>query len=230
MKIRQSSRSWFWVLPFVAFIGGYLVVRLFFSPTYTHIPLLVGLPLAEAVKCASQNYLCVHVAAEKVDEDLKPGTVISQTPFAHQKAKQRQIVYLVTSKKPDLQKAPSLCGKPHEQAVQELSRLGLTYKIITLQMQAPSDIVIAQQPEPEQPLNGPLVLYRAAYQRPIILPDFRTKLVSDVQAFLAYHGMPCTVLPLGHVPVNAVVEQQRPLPGTIVSRVQSPTIQLARSN
>lgn len=230
MSIRYTSRSWFWILPFVAFIGGYSAIRLFFASACTQVPAMVGLTLAEAAKIASQHHLCIQVVAEKVDEDLKPGVVISQTPLAFQQAKQRQIVYLVISKKPDMQKAPAICGKLQEQAIQELVHRGIPYKIITLQMQGSPAIVMAQQPAPGQPLAGSLILYRAESQRQVILPDFRAKLVSDVQSFLERHNIPYELQPQGEVPYNAVVEQQRPLPGTIISRVQPPTIQLARSN
>ena len=226
MKLKNQSISLFWTLPFVAFLCGYLLTRTLFCPPTVQVPFLVGLPLAQAAKIASDQQLSIQIIAEKIDTDLKPGTIISQKPQANQTAKHYQIIYLVTAKQPEPKKTPELTGKSVAEITQELNQAGINFKTISLPLNTSLTQVITQYPEAGQQLIEPILVYTAQYTPLYIIPDFKTKPLAEVLTFLETYHIPSTVTynqPNAH---SYTVEQQRPLAGTLISLQQAPTIQL----
>jgi len=222
--MKKKVFSLFWLIPFAAFVGGYFATRLLFSVSKVPVPLLVGLSLESGIKRASDNQLSVQIIAEKTDSDLQPGTIISQKPLEHQIARQHQVIYIVTAKRPETKKTPDLCGKACEEAAQELEKAGISYKIITLSLSS-AKTIIAQWPAPHEPLMEPIKLYNAQQQESFIIPDLSTRPLAEVVSFLEKHQIPTQIT--YREPAEAYqVDQQRPLAGTIISLVNPPTIQL----
>lgn len=226
MKTKSQVASFFWLIPFAAFIGGYFLARTFCSSHKIPVPRLVGLPLAQGAKLASDNKLSIQIIAEKSDPDIQSGTIISQKPHAQQTAKPHQVIYVVTAKHPEQKKAPDVQGKPIEQITHNLTDTGIPYKIISLPINGASTIIIAQYPAAQQPLTEQLILYTTQYQQTFIIPDFRNKPLADVIAFLEKHLIPATVTYDHPNKTDYRIDQQRPLAGTLISLQQPPTIQL----
>lgn len=226
MNIKNKSISIIWLFPFAAFICGYLLTRSFCMTKTVSIPALIGLTIEYGAKLASDNQLGIQIIAEKYDPDLQPGTIINQKPHAHQTARQHQLIYVVIAKHPETKKTPDLQGKTIEQAVQELKKSGLNHKIILLPIESKSVLILTQQPQAQQPILEPIFLYTTARSQSYVLPDLRTKPLEQVQVFLEKHELPTTITYDRPHAKAYTVEQQRPLPGTIFSEHQKPTIQL----
>jgi len=223
--MKKKFFSLFWLIPFAAFVCGYFATRLLFSVSNVPVPRLVGLSLETGIKRASDNQLSVQIIAEKIDPDLQPGTIISQKPLEHQIARQHQVIYIVTAKRPETKKTPALCGKSSEEATQELTKMGISCKIITLPLASFSTAIIAQWPAAQEPLIEPIKLYTAQQQELFIIPDLSARPLPEVLSFLEKNNIPAQVT-YRESAESYQVEQQRPLAGTIISLANPPTLQL----
>jgi len=79
-KVRNFLFSFIWIVPFLAFIAGYQVVRLLTHTQTVYVPSVLGLHLTDAIRRLSADQLNVRILAEKEDPDLDEGMIISQTP------------------------------------------------------------------------------------------------------------------------------------------------------
>jgi beta-lactam-binding protein with PASTA domain len=226
MNIRRSFPSFLWLLPFAAFICGYLLVRSLCSTKNVAVPSLVGLNIQTGIKRASEQQLGIQIIAEKYDPDLQPGTIINQKPHANQTARQHQLIYVVVARGADPKIMPDVRGKPIEEATRELQKTGATVKNISLPIGASSQLIVAQTPEARQLLNDSATVYQADKKQSFVLPDFRGKSVEQVQDFLERHQLPATLTYDRPRAPAYIIAQQRPLPGTIFLESQPPTIQL----
>jgi beta-lactam-binding protein with PASTA domain len=226
MKKIQQFQSLWWLIPFIAFSGGYFFTRSMFSVKKVAVPRLVGLSLEQGLQRASDAQLSVQIIAEKPDIDLQPGTIISQRPLEHQIAREHQVIYIVIAQRPPIKKTPTVQGHPLDQAIQELSKASIAYQVISLPLQTTSSLVIAQAPAPQEPLVEPLRLYTSHDQQWYILPDFTNQPLADVLSFLEKHKISAQVTYQETLAPSYCVDQQRPLAGTLISLNNSPTIQL----
>ncbi len=227
MNIKNKPISLVWLLPFAAFVAGYLLTRSFCIRKTVTVPAIIGLSLDDGIKRASDNQLGLQIIAEKQNPDLSPGTIINQKPHAQQTAREHQLIYVVIAKHPDKKKTPDLRGKTINEAIIEIQKKGLNHKIIYVPIIPKSALVIAQQPEAQEPMTQePITLYLPTHENVYILPDFRSKPLEQVTTFLEKHELPA-IINYDRLHAHAyVVEQQRPLPGTIFFPHQKPTIQL----
>ena len=198
-------------------------------------PCLVGKSLYEAVGILSENNLNPRLMAEKEDPDLPAGTVISQSPRTHQKIKPHQSVFLLLSKKPPAQFAPSLVHMPTDSITQKLTGSGLRNKNYALPSHYPKNSCITQIPNTQEPLEkNTVTLYiSAGTDKPVIWPDFINKPLEQVKEFLEYrdiqphivHSLPVKI---HHDCAHCTITDQRPLPGSLImlDKQHPPYVQL----
>jgi len=220
----MTLKSFLWTVPFLSFLSGYYLLSQLYHIESIKTPPVVGLTLAQAFEILSDNNLNPRLLAQKEDLDLPEGTVLSQNPAAHDSIKPNQTIYLVTSRKPAKNQTPHLLGKTVETITLELANLGIRNKAYYLASSTPIGVCIGQQPNPGELLddNKMITYISAGNTKPVVLPNFKNKPVSDVLEFLKGHNIPVTVTHLvppayGHdCRGTCVVTDQRPLAGSII--------------
>jgi beta-lactam-binding protein with PASTA domain len=166
----------------------------------------------------------LRVITQKEEADLEEGTILSQTPAAGTKIKAHQSLYVVIAKKPENKKAPSII-RMKKDAIQTLcNKQDMQVKYYNLASNWPKGTCFAQWPPQDHPLDtNQLIAYISSpTNKPIIWPNLKNKPLGDVIAFLQEHGIEPTVTHTyahahSQIPPNALVVDQRPLAGTILT-------------
>ena len=155
------SKNILWLVPFICFLSGYMIVRSLFHINTISTPSVVGKHLYEAFALLSNQHLNVRLLAQKEDADLPNGTVINQVPSPGQMVKPRQTVFLALSKQPPIPIAPQLIGKHYQTIKNEIRSAKLRFKAYFLESPYPANTCIAQMPSPHKSLSDNiLIVYR----------------------------------------------------------------------
>lgn len=213
-------------LPFFAFAIGYYAVSFIFKSKTITAPALVGKPIDKAVTLLSDHNLNVRIVGTKSDTDLPEGTIVSQTPTAGLKIKENQTMYVVVAKKPAALLSPDLKGKTLSAAHHIAQDLCITLKSHAIPCDSSPDNCIAQFPAAGQELeNNNLIVYiSTSSSKPVIMPQCKDMLVTEVVSFLQLHGITPTILhthsellSAHHQCTSCKVIDQRPLAGSLVT-------------
>lgn len=220
-----SLKNKLWVLPFVAFLGGYLLMSGRISKRTFQAPLLVGKTISQAIIITSDFDLNTRIVAQKEDAELPAGTIVNQTPLAGTKIKPHQTMYLVISHKPNLQKAPHLLDKPLQEIITVCEHRGLTCNNYHIASARPSNTCIAQLPAPGQDMHDKqiLIYLSAGLQTPIIWPSFKGKTVGQVKEFFQNKEYIPTFISLNGIEIheNCRVIDQHPQAGTLINKKEN---------
>jgi len=212
----------------MSFFIGYFIAELFFGSKPITVPKLVGTSITQGIRQLSTQKLNIRIVAEKEDPDLPEGTIISQKPSPNQSIKAQQAIFIVISKKPHHKKTPHLLNKTFEQAKNELIKQGIKYKEFSIDSHAPKNMIIAQYPAPEEPINGPICLYKAVSpEQKFIFPILKNRPLEEVKEFLERFNITPTITYKNQKATqSANITEQRPLPGTLISLKHPPHVQL----
>lgn len=213
-RVKQFLVSFVWVVPFIAFIAGYLLVRgLTHTETIT-VPAIMGLHLTDAIRTLSSDSLNVRILAEKEDPDLHEGMILSQTPEPGTLVKPHQSIFLVITCKPLKPQAPTLLGTTLSQAQVRARNASITLKTYTLESPIPQGRVIAQSVMPRRDVKeNSLTIYTSKGSTPLrIFPQLKGKKPDEVTSFFGLYDIPVSV----KGPHNKVIKDQRPLAGTLI--------------
>lgn len=223
--MHKLLRNLLWFLPFFAFAIGYYAISFVFKSKTIATPALVGKSIEKAVTLLSERNLNIRIVGNKPDADLPDGTIISQTPSAGSKIKENQTLYVVVAKKPASIIAPNLKNKMISAAHKIAEDMGFVLKIHTIPSDLAKDVCVAQLPTAGQELeNNALMVYASAGNtKPVIMPSFKDKSVSEVISFLQLHSITPTILHTNAELVSAnhqcnecIVIDQRPIAGSLV--------------
>lgn len=124
------------------------------------VPDVVGLPLSDAEIVLRRDGLSSVVVAEKHDEEIEAGLVLSQEPEAGEAVKQGREIKIVASLGPELVAVPDLLYKQFREADLLLKVKGLDFGNLTYEYNKDHDegIIISQSPGPStQVSRGTLV-------------------------------------------------------------------------
>jgi beta-lactam-binding protein with PASTA domain len=215
-------KKFLWVIPFLSFLGGYLIMSFIYQPRSAKTPTIIGKSVQQALNLAASQGLSLRLLAEREEPDIPAGTILSQNPLPNTHIKAHQSIACVVSKKTE-QQVPNLIGKSENDIINELASLKIDYTFHRVASQTPAGICIAQNPRAGSSLNSKkIVLYLSqgsAYH--YIFPDFRQKDIDEVKNFLA--SKPVTIQishlleqPEDHTCSQCIVSDQRPRPGTVV--------------
>ncbi len=226
-----------WTLPFICFIGTYLALSFVFTAPTLPTPSLIGKQLPEAFTILSNHNLNPRILREQVDNDVPAGTILSQTPYAGQKIKQHQQIFITVSKKADKILAPNIVGKLFTHVEEQLKNSGIRYKIYHLTSKKPTGTIIAQIPEAGIPLeqNNMILYVSLGNKRHVICPEFHNRSVQEVVHFLATYNIKpelyhTHLMREGHVCKECKVIAQQPLAGSILDLEKGVTVQLKVSD
>ncbi len=213
-----------WLLPFLGFIIGYGGISYFHTNKIVKTPALVGKTIEKSVAILSACNLNIRIIDHKSDSDLPEGTIVSQTPAAGKSIKENQTIYVVTAQKPAAITMPNFYNKSASQITAELEKLGLQAKFYALPADNPHDRCIAQYPSPGNELQAnTITIYTAGDCKPMIMPNFKGKLLDEVVEFLSLHGITPTILQAqqstapGMYNHQPVILDQRPVAGSLVT-------------
>lgn len=220
-KVNMFDKNLLWILPFLFFIAGYVMMsRLFYQPTIA-IPSVVGKPLDVAFSILSAQQLTIQLLDQKEDATLVDSTVLSQIPMPGQQAKHRQTVFLSISKQPAPAVTPSFVGKQLPAIEKEARAQKFRLKTYFLSSVYPTNQCIAQIPMPQEHIpDATVIVYISkGNTKEIIWPNFKHKPIQDVIDFLKHHAItPQIVTPLTTPDdQHTMVIDQRPLAGSIIS-------------
>lgn len=220
----RKLAPYLWIIPFLSFLGGYLLLSYYYRAKSIATPNLIGKPLDKALLLLNEYNLLVRVIEKREDSDLAEGIIVNQIPTAGQTIKTNQVMYVTITQKKGKPPIPNFCGTTKEYAQEIAHTYGLNLLLYSLETEAPENICLAQSPMP-QTLSGdmPVRLYVAHYtQKPVIMPNFKGKTVDDVVSFLSLHDITPTILSASsNTQSDALVVDQRPLPGSLVTFNQS---------
>ncbi len=214
----MKIKNYLWAAPFISFFAGYLLLERISHVEQLEAPSIVGTQLQKAVAELSAKNLNLRLIAQKQDQDLPQGTILSQTPSAGQKIKPHQALYVVISKKPQKIAAPLLLNKTSTVIERELEAVGIRTKSYALPSPRPVHTCIAQLPGPGMQLDeGNIITYRSSgNHKPVLMPDLKGKTVSEVTEFLQRYNVTIDVIQTSNTEnQNDIITDQRPLAGSI---------------
>jgi beta-lactam-binding protein with PASTA domain len=221
----MSLKNALWILPFMGFLGGYIILDMLFAPEFIDTPSVVGTNINQAVSILCQYNLNLRLLTSQENSLLEQGTILSQTPIAGQKIKENQAVYVVVSCKPPKIKTPDFTDKTVQEIQNELGQKKMNAKIYYLQSTYPQDKCFAQFPQPNTDLNETqkIIIYIAQEsKKPHIMPNFKGKRVNEITDLLATYTAHITVLHYPPVAQDHVcactITEQRPIAGSLIHK------------
>lgn len=225
-------KRFLWILPFIAFLAGYYLISRFAAIHEFACPRLIGLPIQQAVSTLSDHHLNARIMAEKEDQDLTPGTVLSQNPPPNQRVKPHQSIFLVLSKKTHLA-TPLVVGKLWKDIQPELTHQNIRVKTYELESKTPPGTCIGQSPSAGTPLEDKkMIIYLSSSStQNLILPTLTGHPVLSVIEALTAHQIPYTIhhthiTQTPHTCDSCIVIDQKPLAGSSINPNKPPHITL----
>jgi len=186
-------------------------------------PHLVGQQVHTILPLITQYNLNLRVIDQKEEPDLPEGIILNQTPSAGTMIKSNQPLFIVTTKKPVVARAPRCVGIQSDELHTQLQESGIHPRMYHLPHPYPEKICFAQSPQPDEPLDkNRLILYiSSGNNKPIIWPHFIDMPLHDVITFLdEYHIKPHIIgdsLYNNHENSEYIVVDQRPFAGTLLT-------------
>ena len=147
-----------YVLSFVlmGLLSGYLAFKILSFSKTVEVPDLRGKTLFEANDLLSKKGLNLKVEGEDFDSTVVQGRIMRQDVPPASKVKEQRGIKVFLSKGPRVWSLPDLTGQTIEEAELAVNSLGLSIqKIIrTHSSTVAKDVIIAQRPLPDEPLEG----------------------------------------------------------------------------
>ena len=214
-----------WILPFLSFLAGYLLLQRMTSVDQVQVPALVGKQLQNAVAALSEKNLNLRFITQKSDPDLPHGTILSQTPSAGKKIKPHQAIHVVISKKPEKLAAPMLINKSITAIEKELALQSIRNKTYSVSSKKPINSCIAQFPAPGTPLeeNKVVTYLSCGNQKQLLMPNLQGKPISEATEFLNRYNVQVEIQKSSQKKYNSksgannIIINQRPLAGSFVT-------------
>ena len=214
-----------WILPFLSFFAGYLLLQRVTNVDQLEAPALVGKQLQSVVATLSEKNLNLRFITQKEDPDLPHGTILSQTPAAGRNVKPHQAIHVVISQKPEKFAAPLLINKSITAIQKELGLQNIRNKSYPVASNKPINSCIAQFPAPGTPLeDNKIVTYLSSgNQKQLLMPDLRGRSAPEVAAFLKKQNVEMEILHSKDPKKNhmhdqdRIIANQRPLAGAFMT-------------
>jgi len=221
----MEIKNYIWIIPFVSFLSGYILLAKIFTTEKFPTPSIVGTQILQAVTTLSNHNLNIRFIAQKNDPDLPQGTVLSQTPHAGKNIKPRQSVYVVISKKPPKTRCPNLVNQPIDSIIKIVEEKNIRNKSYLLPGQHPNSFCIAQSPTQSTLLkeNSVITYISCGNKKSVLLPNLKNKKVFEIVDFLKNYPVKIEIVHSKQYKSDdtdcqdKTVIDQRPLAGSIVT-------------
>ena len=215
------------------FVGSfYITMHLAFTGREVTVPELTGKTVEDARAELTRADLYLEATAERYDEQVARGMVISQDPRAGATTKRNRKVRVLVSLGPAQVSIPEVRGQSLRSSQIALRRESLSVGHVTSVHDAKtlSDVVIAQRPSPEEGATGLTVvggkgrvdlLVSQGRPDPIyVMPDLSRRSLSEVTSFAQRAGLRLGAVRREKIPgvKRGTVARQSPEAGYPVGR------------
>ncbi len=145
----------FFVLAGVGVLSAFAVVALLLRQEEVRVPDLTGQDIVTTIDTLSQQGLHLKVERREPHPSYPRDTVLSQTPAGGATIKKGRPVRVVVSQGPSEMQAPKLVGENYRKAEMMIRQAGFfpADQSRVSSMEVPRDMVIAQDPPAETPLE-----------------------------------------------------------------------------
>lgn len=222
-----------WLLPFVGFLGGYIIAYLILHKTDFPTPNIMGKSVSDAVDILSSNRLGLRLLSKEVNSTLKEGTIVKQIPSPSQKIRPNQHVFAVVTTKQQQVLVPDFFGKKNKEVVGKINQLGLEAKIVYVHSPYTNDVCIAQHPAAGQPLPKKkfLVYFSAGKPTEVVVPSLQGQAFKDIEKGLGSSNVRVEIIHTKSVGPDhrcdeCIVVDQYPKAGTFIDSAQGIQLQL----
>jgi len=181
------------------------------GPERHAVPAVAAMSVADATQAVTDASLTVGGTTQAYDPKIATGAVVTATPAPGTKLKRGQAVTLIVSKGPAPVPLPSFVGKPADQTVAALTKLGLkSTSTSAYSKTVPSGSVVSTSPKAGTPLpKGSSVALVVSKGPPlVVVPDLYRTAEADARTTLTGLGFKVVVsYPIGFTPFGRVVRQ-----------------------
>ncbi|GAB4405974.1 MAG: hypothetical protein OHK0032_00730 [Thermodesulfovibrionales bacterium] len=210
-------------------VSGYLAFKLLSFSRTVEVPDLRGKTLLEANSLLNKRGLYLKVEGEDHDPAVAPGNIARQDIPPGNKVKEQRGIKVILSKGPKVLFVPEFTGMSIEEAESVAAKSGLRVSRI---LRVHSDVVekdriIAQRPNPEEPIQGELSIVVSAgpYSSIYYCPDFSNKGRDEAQGLAEKLGLEVEFKGSGEW-----VRSQKPKPGSLIKSGETIHLQLGGEN
>jgi beta-lactam-binding protein with PASTA domain len=207
------------LIPFIGFLCGHILIWQIQKPKVLACPSFIGLSLLEGSMKATQQKVYLKVIKTITDDGIVPGTILMQYPKEKSFIKEQQIVYISVSIITPPLEAPPFLNKKLDTLYEISDITTLTIDIHHLCSSYPASIIFAQNPLPGKIIqNNKVTIYVQRDEDPLyVIPNLTGHTLQDVTEIFDLHQIPYTCDPMP-IKKNAIILDQRPVAGTIVSK------------
>jgi len=217
-------KNYLWIVPFLSFILGYVVIQqIFYIPEITT-PHLVGKQVHEILPLITQYNLNLRLIDHKEETALPEGIILNQTPAAGTLIKQNQPLFIVITKKPLTAQAPQCIGMHIDELLPLLQTMDIHPRVYYIAHPYPEKICFAQSPQQHESVekNKCILYVSSGNNKPIIWPNFTGLPLHHVTEFLHnYNIQPYIINDTTHKSYTSyddyIVIDQRPFAGTLLT-------------
>lgn len=231
--MKKKVEQFLWLAPFVTFALGYLFLSYSFQSKTIKTPHFIGSSLHQAMTHASEQNLRLHIITEREHAHIEPGTILEQKPQPEASIKEKQTVYIITSRSPQQKNSPLILDRTET----EIKEICETERIKQKNYYLPSmnfhNKCIAQIPSSNEPIkDSKIIVYIAQEKSPFfILPNFKNLYLNEVIDFLKNEDILFSVYRKTNklkapYPEDAIISSQKPLVGSFIKLDHSTHIQL----
>lgn len=193
-------------------------------------PHIIGMSVHEAVGILSLYPLNTRVLGYKHDQDIAPGTIMSQIPLAGTMVKPHQSVFIVVAQEPVPPAMPPCIQKRLQDITRECETLGIIPTIHYLAHSYPRDICFAQSPEAGAPVrqqNNPIIYISSGTIHQIIWPNLIGYTVEEATSLLSTKGITAHIVSADYdesQKTKAYISEHRPLAGSLIDISKPETV------
>jgi len=220
-----------WITPFISFILGYMVMKVFIPEPILPVPSVIGKNIVDTIDILSHHNLSVKIISKKEDATIKEVKTIQQIPAAGTPVKPRQTIHLIISEPTKTLLMPTLMNMDEKTWSNSLHNYK---KIIVPIIPRESHYIskcIAQLPEKNSCLESTCTLYVTAVEDTYIIPNFIDHSVFEVEDILKKNTISYTFYEESRRPHHSLLEtarivEQQPVAGTLFSIKNPPKLYL----
>ncbi len=214
--------DYFWIIPFLFFLFGYLVTQLIFNVNEVKVPYIIGKTLLDGVSILSKQGLNIKLLEEKEENNIKEGIILEQYPKGGSMIRPSASVHIIVSKTSDSKSMPNFIGLD-EKAIEELAKMhSIRVKVHKMASNYKKGLCFVQSPIHGKPVIDKANLYISSGSKKLqIVPDFVGFNLLEAQEALInknirvdiYHK---NVVEDGHSCRDCRVVEQKPMAGSIL--------------
>jgi beta-lactam-binding protein with PASTA domain len=215
--------SLLWILPFLAFLFGYVLSSYLLQKRELQVPHIIGKTLAEGVQILSEHRLGLRLLVKHEDASLPEGIILDQLPRPLQKIRSNQAVLVTLSTRKKILLMEDFYGKKRKDCLEYAEKKGIELSIVDLHDRHCKNICIAQIPSLGQELlTKKITLFFSAGPKKIMtMPLLKGFCVKELDSILQERDVSTEIIhttPVAssHACDNCVIIEQQPFAGALV--------------